>query len=172
MDLGGEDPPMQFDVKSSATKTRPQGPTPPPSVTPAATKIDPEERRREEQREARHDANVSRAEEQWSLAAQRKDWDTVVASPDVYKYSGTKIEAGKDPRRTQEYREQVVAGLGFSPGATREGLTTADMAAVREVLHRKAAAFWIENTPRTTLRHLMHDTISRRGHQCVPRRIT
>ena len=34
-----------------------------------------------------------------------------------------------------------------------------DLAAVREVVYRKAAAFWIEGTPRTTLKHLLHDTI-------------
>ena len=157
MDLDGMDLPIEF--KSFATKTRPQEPTLPPSVPPAATKIDPEERRREEQRKARHDANVTKAEERWRIEASRLDWDTVVACPDVYKYSGTKVEMGKDPRRTEDYREQVVKGLGFSPGAAREGLTAADMAAVREVLHRRAAACWIESAPRTTLRHLMHDTV-------------
>ena len=30
---------------------------------------------------------------------------------------------------------------------------------IEEVIRRKAAAFWIEDTPRTTLRHLYHDTI-------------
>ena len=38
-------------------------------------------------------------------------------------------------------------------------MTAADRAAVAEVLSEKAAAFWIEGTPRTVLRPLMHDTI-------------
>ena len=38
-------------------------------------------------------------------------------------------------------------------------MTPEDIALMREVVWRKAAAFWLEGTPRTTLRHLMHDTI-------------
>ena len=33
------------------------------------------------------------------------------------------------------------------------------MKALKEVMHRKAAAFWIEGTPRTTVRFFLHDTI-------------
>ena len=38
-------------------------------------------------------------------------------------------------------------------------MTAADRAVFDEVLWTKAAAFWIEGTPRTVLRHLKHDTI-------------
>merc|ERR1711884_588005 len=40
-----------------------------------------------------------------------------------------------------------------------DGLSPEDIAALREVISRKAGAFWIEGTPRTTLRYLLHDTI-------------
>ena len=42
---------------------------------------------------------------------------------------------------------------------TGDDMTLEDIALMREVVWRKAAAFWIEGTARTTLRHLMHDTI-------------
>ena len=38
-------------------------------------------------------------------------------------------------------------------------LSSEDIAAVREVIYRKAAAFWKEGTPRTTVRFFLHDTI-------------
>ena len=53
----------------------------------------------------------------------------------------------------------MLKGLKLAPGDEREGLTQEDMEAAREVLTRKAAAFWLERTHRTTLRHLYHDTI-------------
>eukprot|EP00969_Alexandrium_andersonii_P196988 8703242-Alexandrium_andersonii.AAC.1 len=41
----------------------------------------------------------------------------------------------------------------------RPELTEHDLAAATEVLHRKAAAFWLEGTPRTTVRFVQHDTV-------------
>ena len=78
----------------------------------------------------------------------------------VYRYSGADMpKDGQDPRRTDEYRQKVIDGLGFGKDATRKGLTEEDMAACREVLWRKAGAFWIEGHARTALRYLLHDTI-------------
>ena len=42
---------------------------------------------------------------------------------------------------------------------SRDDLSVADKAVVEEVVKRKTSAFWIEGSPRTTLRHLHHDTI-------------
>ena len=50
----------------------------------------------------------------------------------VYRHSGEDIK--EDLRRIAEYRKRVLDGLGFGEGATRPGLTEADMAACREVL--------------------------------------
>ena len=38
-------------------------------------------------------------------------------------------------------------------------MSSADKEAVREVIHRKVAAYWNEGTPRTTVRFFLHDTI-------------
>jgi len=65
----------------------------------------------------------------------------------------------EDPRRTPEYRQKVLEGLGFGKNKIKKDLTEADMEACREVLGRKAGAFWVEGTPRTALRYLLHDTI-------------
>ena len=49
----------------------------------------------------------------------------------------------------------MLEGPGLAPGAqTFEALTEDDMAAVRELMNRKAAVMWIGETPRTTLLHL------------------
>jgi hypothetical protein len=116
-----------------------------------------EEEARARKEDAAHDANVKLAEAYWAKKAKEKDWDCVTADISVYKYCG--IEVKEDPRRTAEYRQKVVEGLGFGKGQTRPGMTEADMEACREVLGRKAGAFWVEGTPRTALRYLLHDTI-------------
>ena len=75
----------------------------------------------------------------------------------MYKFSGQRVT--EDPRRSEDYRTKVVKELGFGKNSERTDMSEPDRAAVRDVLHRKAAAFWLEGTPRTVLRHLMHDTI-------------
>ena len=50
-------------------------------------------------------------------------------------------------------------GLKVEPGPTRPGLTAADVAAIKEVVRRKAAGFWAEGTTRTTVRKFAHDCI-------------
>ena len=75
----------------------------------------------------------------------------------VYRYCGEKVLV--DPRLSEDYKQKVLAGLQYGEKDVHEHLTAADTAAVKEVLHRKAAAFWIEGTPRTVLRHMLHDAI-------------
>ena len=64
-------------------------------------------------------------------------------------------------RRTEHYRDAVVAGLGFDQeGRSRKPwLTDQEFNACAEVVRRKAAAFWVPGTPRTTIRHVQHDTV-------------
>ena len=107
--------------------------------------------------DAEHDKNVATADHYWKKRAEEKDWDCIKADLSVYRYSG--VEVQEDPRRSKEYREKVIEGLGFAKGQTRPGMTEHDMEACREVLRRKASAFWLEDTPRTALRYLLHDTI-------------
>ena len=99
------------------------------------------------------------ADAYWKKKTQEKDWECVAPDLPVYKYSGVKLK--EDPRRTPEYRKKVVDGLGFGQACKRTDLTSDDFKAVREVLTRKTGAFWINEpgVPRTTLRHLLHDTI-------------
>ena len=58
---------------------------------------------------------------------------------------------------------EILAALHLSEPAAATArypdLSTADLAALRETVLRCAAAFWIEGTPRTTVRHMAHDTI-------------
>ena len=106
-----------------------------------------------------HEQNVTKADAYWAAKAREKDWDCVRADLSVYRYCGREI--AEDPRRTPEYRKKVIDGLGFGEGSSKPSLAEKDMAACREVLNRKAAAFWIdeEDNPRTALRYLLHDTI-------------
>jgi len=94
---------------------------------------------------------------QWKNRADDKQWDTVQVDLSVYDYSGEEVK--EDPRRTEEYRQRVVAGLGFDDPAKRPDLSAADVAVVAEVLRRKAGAFWLEGSPRTTVRFVQHDTV-------------
>ena len=112
---------------------------------------------RDRKEEAYHEANVQRANAYWSKKAREKDWDCVKPDLSVYKCSGKDVKT--DPRRTEEYRDKVVEGLGFKLGEARPGLTQHDVAAIIEVLRRKAGAFWIEGEPRTALKYILHDTI-------------
>ena len=93
----------------------------------------------------------------WRTKADAKDWDSVRADLEVYALAGEKV--AEDPRRTEAYRDLVWSGLKIEPGPTRPGLTDADTAAVREVIRRKAAGFWVEDTTRTTVRKFAHDCI-------------
>ena len=117
----------------------------------------------EKEKQARED-ELNRDSEQavkdWRAKAEKKQWDTVTADLSVYAYSGQKVT--KDPRTTEEYKTQVIADLGFDEATWKEKhpeLTHEEVLAAREVFWRKAAAFWVDGTPRTTVRFVLHDTV-------------
>ena len=99
------------------------------------------------------------ARQYWARLAAAKDWDQVRHDLKVYECSGLNVT--EDPRRTKEYREDVVKGLGFGSDwkEKRPDLDEFIVAAVAKVLGRKAAAFWLPETPRTTVQHVKHDTV-------------
>ena len=105
--------------------------------------------------EQKHQESVGK----WKDHALAKRWDEVKSDLSAYRFSG-EIPTS-DPRRTEEYRSAVVTGLGFSQDkrASKGWLNDQEFAACQEVLHRKAAAFWVPQTLRTTVRHVRHDTI-------------
>ena len=118
---------------------------------------EPEEvvqRRREEL-----DKDAKLADARWKERADKKEWDTVRVDLAVYSHSGVRVD--KDPRITEDYRNRVVEGLGFGAGQRdrHPELSEADIAAAREVVSRKSGAFWLEGSPRTTVRFVKHDTI-------------
>ena len=99
-----------------------------------------------------------RMDAHWKELALGDRWDEVKADLSVYRLSGQEITS--DPRRTNEYRDQVIEGLGFGNGENRRSdLTGDDFLACKDVLTRKAAGFWVEGTPRTTVRMVAHDTV-------------
>ena len=110
-------------------------------------------------RERALERDHAKARLKWETLAKQKDWTQVKADLSVYRYSGEDIT--EDPRATDKYRDQVVDELGFGEDWTTRhpDLTEADVAAAREVLRRKAGAFWLERSPRTTVRFVQHDTV-------------
>ena len=59
--------------------------------------------------DAVHERNVKIAEAYWSSKAKGKDWDCIKADLSVYRYSGKDVK--EDPRRSSEYKAQVLDGL-------------------------------------------------------------
>ena len=118
---------------------------------------EPEAVRKE--RQEKLDQDAKEAESVWKVRADKKEWDHVRVDLSVYDHSGVQVK--EDPRLTPEYKAKVVEGLGFaSEWAVRHPeLTEADVQATRETLARKAGAFWLEGSPRTTVRFVQHDTI-------------
>ena len=95
----------------------------------------------------------------WKTLADQADWDQVKADLSIYKYSGQNVT--EDPRRVDAYRQEVLKGLGFGEDwkEKRPYLTEHDIEACREVLQRKAGGFWLEGSPRTTVRNVLHDCV-------------
>ena len=95
----------------------------------------------------------------WRSRAESKQWDEVKADLGVYRLSGQSVK--EDPRRSSDYRNQVVEGLGFGKDALekRPGMSEQDILACREVLYRKSGGFWLEGSPRTTVRNVLHDCV-------------
>ena len=87
----------------------------------------------------------------WSKVGKAKSWDEIRAPLEVYRFSG--VQLTEDPQRTEEYRAKVVEGCDL------KHLKVEEAAAVREVLSRKAGAFWLPGSPRTTILHMQHDIV-------------
>ena len=119
--------------------------------------VDPnfvKEKEKEQRRIEAHRKRADEADRKWAERAKNKQWDQVNPHLSVYRFCGQEIKS--DPRKTKEYVKLVLDDVNL---AARDDLLEADKAVIAEVIERKASAFWIENTPRTTLRHLYHDTI-------------
>ena len=95
----------------------------------------------------------------WELRAVNLEWEHIKAPLDVFACAG--VEVATNPREAAEYREQVLDDLGFGTNwkERKSHLTARQVEAVREVLWRKALAFWLKETPRATVRFVKHDTI-------------
>ena len=92
------------------------------------------------------------------MTAANKVCGLVHARLEVYRHSGHEVK--KDPRLEEEYITAVLKGLRLDPaGEEYAHLTKEDLEAVLEMARRKAAAFWVPDTPRTTVLHFEHDTI-------------
>ena len=120
----------------------------------------PQKTMAEEQEDRRlHQLERAKWDKYWMELAREGDWCQIKTPMAAYRFSGFKDEITVDPRLNEKYVQDVMKELGVAEGSPPlEGLTEHDMKAVREVIRRKAAAFWIEGSPRTTLLHLMHDT--------------
>jgi hypothetical protein len=126
-----------------------------------------ESRRLDEARRKAHEASILSWNAHWKSVGSRKEWDTIISPREVYDHCGAELK--EDPRLNNTYKEGVLAKLGLNKvglekantalKAARSELSSADFAAVAEVIGRKISAFWLEGSPRTTLRYLMHDTI-------------
>ena len=103
-------------------------------------------------------AAAEKARHEWRQTAAQKAWNTIKAGLDVYRHAGEVLT--EDPRRQPKYVQQVLKGLRLDPvGEEYNHLTAGDLAALKEMIERKAAAFWVPGTPRTTVKFFQHDTI-------------
>ena len=111
------------------------------------------------ERERRLGAAREKAKLEWRQAATKKAWHSVRASLEVFRVSGELLR--EDPRLTEQYKNDVVKGLRLDPVDWEEyaHLTEDDVRAIIELVHRNAAAFWVEGTPLTTVLYFMHDVI-------------
>ncbi|MBP51092.1 MAG: hypothetical protein CMA68_03335, partial [Euryarchaeota archaeon] len=136
------------------------GPTD-PAVADTRSKESAEAEKEQKRLDDAHETAFLKATAYWKARADAKDWHCISSDLSVYQYCGQYDEILKsgDPRRNDAYRKKVIEGLGFGEGKKKDDLTEADMVLMREVLSRKAAAFWLEGEPRTALRYLQHDTI-------------
>ncbi len=90
--------------------------------------------------------------------AQAGNFDSVVAPLDVYVRNDAGARPASDPRRTEAYRAQILdaVGLGEDLSDTYAHLSPDDVAMCRDVIARRAAAFWIDGGPRTMIRGFLH----------------
>ena len=88
-------------------------------------------------------ADQEAAAKQWLMLAEAEEWDTISAPPGVYRFE-QREGRGADPRRTPEYRQQVLEGLGLTDTARFfPHLSAEDLGAAREVLARCAGGLWL-----------------------------
>ena len=107
---------------------------------------------------------------EWMSKAHAGDFDSVTAPVDVYVKDENGHAPESDPRRSEAYRQQVLdaVGLGSELSDDYKHLNVADIAMCRDVVSRKAAAFWIEGGPRTTVRGFLHHLIVKGGPIRLP----
>ncbi len=171
--VGRMDEPMPPKRVPARLWKAPEEPTPLPQALPTAdrfswdgTGLDPNAE--SEDARARRKASIHKEGIAAALLlekrAQDKNWSEVKADLSVYAYSGGVVAT--DPRREQSYVDSVLLGLGLGPRKPGEPipekfkhLSEYDIAALTEVNARKAAVYWVEGTPRTTVRFMKHDTI-------------
>jgi len=66
-------------------------------------------------------------------------------------------------RSSPEYALKVLEAVGLTEGRESKGyshLSPSELAALRVVISRKAAAFWVKDTPRSVMRGFKHDVIT------------
>ena len=150
---GGKPPTQEADGKESFPQDEQQ-------LVPQGLAEDVTESREMRRSEAL-DKEIAAAQIYWKRIADAKDWGTIKADISVFQNAGVKVEVS--PRESKAYADKVLEGLKFltDEQAKKEhpDLSREEVEAAREVLRRKAAAFWVEDTPRTTVRHVKHDTI-------------
>ena len=96
------------------------------------------------------------------VKARAQQWDQVLTPLSCYRF-GPKAES--DPRVNVEYKAMVQKPLGLDVCDGMEHLGAADVKAIKEVVNRKAAAFWVNTTPAQRLERSSM-MWPRRAHQC------
>ena len=106
---------------------------------------------------------ASQAADKWRRCSQSCNWNAVVATSEVYRFAG--LKPGENPRVKPEYVAEVLkqVNLGDPTAAAKAypHLSAASLVAVKEVIERKAASFWLEGTPRTTVKGFVHDVLTK-----------
>ena len=97
----------------------------------------------------------------WLSKAKARDFTSV--APPLTVFEHLHGDAVKENPRTQEtYVGEVLRVLGFraEDHAKHPELSAEEFELARDLVKRKAGAFWVEQTPRTTLRGFEHDVIT------------
>ena len=105
---------------------------------------------------------VAAAEKFWAEAARKREWDRVRLPMDCFPFErdGAAARAG---RETPEYIKAVISEVGLEKGRESPGyrhLSDDGLAALLDLLRRKAAAFWAKGSPRTVMRGFRHDVVT------------
>ena len=102
----------------------------------------------------------------WLERAKAGQWSEVHTPDSCYRYTA---DLKTNPRRTSEYAQRVISAVGLQAGGTGyDHLSEVERGLLRDLVGRKAEAFWIEDTPRTVMRGFKHDAVTSglpvRGH--------